>query len=180
MLNKTTKLLMMLAVLVLTAGIIPPPPSGNVAWSKKPKDPGQGTSGLFVRADFQTAITETGTGEPAEPADMLSDLEGSVVAPVVMSPCRGPYDFWDSRFDTVCTDLSSGSVSSSVSSGGRWQMFTRIGGDTSTLTNNRWFVFNFTVSPDGDPCPNLDSLLYSGPAGDLFQPPSTQTPVSTT
>ena len=102
---------------------------------------------------------------------MLSDLEGSVVAPVVMSPCRGPYDFWDSRFDTVCTDLSSGSVSSSVSSGGRWQMFTRIGGDTSTLTNNRWFVFNFTVSPDGDPCPNLDSLLYSGPAGDLFQPP---------
>ena len=55
-------------------------------------------------------------------------------------------------------------------------LFTRIGDDTSTFLNNRWFVFDFSVSPDGDPCPNLDMDLYSGPPGVLVQPPINSDP----
>ena len=78
------------------------------------QDGGSGTSALFTRADFRTVL------QSGDAAQMLSDLEGSPLAPVALYSCLPPFDYWDSRFDSVCTDPSSGPVESSLSPADGW------------------------------------------------------------
>ncbi len=126
-------------------------------------DGGDGTaSDLFVRADFQDVLSDDAT-----PTAIQSDLEGADPPnPNAVNAC-GDYQYWDTLFDQTCQNASgSGPVSSTVSNGGRWHLHTVRESDESSVTDNRWMVFNWSESPAGSPCPitdpvgGLDAVLY--------------------
>ena len=157
----------LLAGLLLTgAGILVPPGSIHAANPHCFSDPGH-----------PGCKSSDGSGEEDVPQTRvrMSDwvLGSGGISGDGLDSCNG-YDYWAQDDAGLIQSCTAHQIRSGTSGGGRW--FLIFPADHEVLDIQRWLVFDFSVSDNGDPCPNFEG---DGTAGDSIYSSAEMDPAST-